>query len=645
VRALAVTALGVLCGVLLLPAQLCFTPRTGHRGLLGSAVAREREAFLAGRLLTIQLPGPDPGAGTLALRVRLRRASNPVTVRIERDGVPLGGRALLARPEWLEAPLEPETRLMRLRAEDERQVFETLYLVERLELRRRIDARRVAIVMLPGLVGGFVASRRLGSRLVAALWGFHAALGTAGLLAFVADPLATLQFEPQVWRVGGVALAVSAATLLLVPRLLERNAPEPRPRLRPRHVAAAATLAGSVVLGIAGLLAGSSAALRATFGERVLADPDLLPRARASRELLFGSAAALFYAGLFAGTARGLDRLGERGLFLLVAGVSSLSLIGAAEGLLAPRYPPVYRPGDPNAWARRTRATYLADPELGHVLNPESENPYRINEYGLRGASFPRVKPRGEWRIAAMGDSIPFGSDLPEAAPFAVQLEKMLQARESAGRAYRALNAGVPAYDSLQTLRAFRRVVKPLAPDVITVTVGWNDLAWSLGPNWYPERSIAYRWNPPRFRPALVRFAEELQAPATLRRSEPDPRALRAFHDNLAALARQAGSGGVRVLLTNLPTVLSLAGNTDEELRIARGKLDFEWRLEDVRRFQAQIDAVCGELPEIACVRDIFPLAETGKGGYFLDHCHPNALGHEQIAARLLRALEERGWL
>lgn len=48
---------------------------------------------------------------------------------------------------------------------------------------------------------------------------------------------------------------------------------------------------------------------------------------------------------------------------------------------------------------------------------------------------------------------------------------------------------------------------------------------------------------------------------------------------------------------------------------------------------------------DVGCAHDLFPLEEQGKGAYFRDHCHPNADGHALIARRLLRRLEELGWL
>lgn len=645
--AAAALALGVVAALLLLPARLAFTPGDRYQPLLRSArLVPGGDGFAAGTALQAALPAPDPDASTLALRVRLRRASNPVRVVVERDRLPIASAWIAASPSWIEVPLEPGTTQVRLLAEAERDAFATLYLIERVELRRRFGARRAALIVLPGLLGAGVTGLLPASPLVAGLWGVHAAAAAAAGLAHTLDTPAALQFSGEAWSRSGWGLALSMAALLLVPRLMRQpEATGPGPRLRPRHVVAAALAAAAVLLAGAALVVSSRVALLALFGEASLNDIDVVQRAGVCRQILLGAAGATLYLGLFSLTVVRLDRLRENGVNASMFTLLTLALLGATEGVLAPRYRPVYWPADPNVRARAERATYLGDPELGHVLNPDSDRPYVINGAGLRGAEVPARKAPGEWRIATLGDSIPFGIDLPEDAPFGVQLERLLAARASPQRSYRVLNAGVPAYGSLQACRALRRVVLPLQPEVVIVSVGWNDLSWAMGSGWHPERSIAYRWQPQRFRPAIVRFAEEASAPRTVRLGEPDPRAVQAFRANLETLIAEARTKEVRVLLTNMPTILSALGNSEEERRIALGKLRIDWKIEHVRLFDSQIEAVCREHREIGCARDLFPLEEQGKGSYFRDHCHPNAEGHALIALKLLRTLERLGWL
>ena len=145
---------------------------------------------------------------------------------------------------------------------------------------------------------------------------------------------------------------------------------------------------------------------------------------------------------------------------------------------------------------------------------------------------------------------------------------------------------------------------------------------------------FAFRGHPPRFRPALLQAVLAWTAGARVALTSPDPGAVKAFRANLEAIVRETRATGAAVVLTNLPTILSSQGNTPAELRTARGKLGIDWNLDHLQLFQEQIDEVC-RMSGASCILNLFPIAEAGKGGVFLDHCHPNEAGHVLIADEL----------
>lgn len=95
-----------------------------------------------------------------------------------------------------------------------------------------------------------------------------------------------------------------------------------------------------------------------------------------------------------------------------------------------------------------------------------------FNAAGLRDdEETPVAKPAGEIRVLALGDSCTF---LGEPVPWPERLEDRLDAG-GGGRRVRVLNAGVPAWSSLQGRRYLERRGLAFAPDLVILYFGWND--------------------------------------------------------------------------------------------------------------------------------------------------------------------------
>ncbi len=166
---------------------------------------------------------------------------------------------------------------------------------------------------------------------------------------------------------------------------------------------------------------------------------------------------------------------------MLFSAAAVLLVLGAAEGglrLAGFHFQPIpeqiwlgrLKGGIPTAevvFDRLVPGLFTRDPLL--LWRPVAGQP-PFNRAGLRDSEeLPEVKPPGEIRILALGDSCTF---LGEPLPWPDRLEQRLTA---AGWRARVLNAAVPAWTSLQGRRFLESRGAELAPDVVAVYFGWND--------------------------------------------------------------------------------------------------------------------------------------------------------------------------
>lgn len=128
---------------------------------------------------------------------------------------------------------------------------------------------------------------------------------------------------------------------------------------------------------------------------------------------------------------------------------------------------------------------------------------------------------------------------------------------------------------------------------------------------------------------------EEAQAGAQDRARTPNPGALGEFRANLDEIASLLQARGVGLLVLNLPSVVSDGPMTAAERSLARAFPE----VENLALFEDAVRGLCGR-PGASCLLDALPLEESGKGGYFYDHYHPNAQGNAILAQRVLSAIE-----
>jgi lysophospholipase L1-like esterase len=105
---------------------------------------------------------------------------------------------------------------------------------------------------------------------------------------------------------------------------------------------------------------------------------------------------------------------------------------------------------------------------------------WEVNEAGFRGPMIPAQKPSGTIRLLFLGSSITFGWGVATRDAFPEKVREGLE-EASPGRAFEAINAGVPGYSSYQGLRCLEEILPRYRPDVVVAEFGINDGTMAVG--------------------------------------------------------------------------------------------------------------------------------------------------------------------
>lgn len=104
-----------------------------------------------------------------------------------------------------------------------------------------------------------------------------------------------------------------------------------------------------------------------------------------------------------------------------------------------------------------------------------------INSEGFRGPERLRGgTARETYRVLCIGDSVTFGYNVDQDAPFPRRLEDTLRQRYP-GRPIEVINAGVPGWSWVQGLRFLEREGLALRPNLVVAAHGTNDQFWGAG--------------------------------------------------------------------------------------------------------------------------------------------------------------------
>jgi lysophospholipase L1-like esterase len=136
------------------------------------------------------------------------------------------------------------------------------------------------------------------------------------------------------------------------------------------------------------------------------------------------------------------------------------------------RYLDVFSPVDSEEDRRALLQQFLPGVPASLRDNPLWE--VSLNSRGFRTDEFSTQKAPGVFRIACVGDSWTFGSNVDQRDAYPQRLGELLREAFS-GASFEVLNLGTMAYSSHQGLELVRRQVLDLSPDAILVGFGMND--------------------------------------------------------------------------------------------------------------------------------------------------------------------------
>ena len=197
---------------------------------------------------------------------------------------------------------------------------------------------------------------------------------------------------------------------------------------------------------------------------------------------------------------------------------------------------------------------------------------------------------------------------------------------ERLGPEVEVVNQGVGGWNTFHIRTYLERSLDVLAPDVLTLYVGHNDL---LTRSRLPYRELHARWQQGGGTGTLplgsLRLYQGLRhlVGALVQREERVAVPIAHAEDNLEAISEMAAEQGARVLL------ITEATHPHPRPQVAYGAL---------------LDEVAGRHDHVASLDGSTHLLGLGSG-MFLDDCHLTDRGHRALAAAIEARLVELGWM
>lgn len=307
----------------------------------------------------------------------------------------------------------------------------------------------------------------------------------------------------------------------------------------------------------------------------------------------------------------------------------------------------------------------VLDPHLIYRTRPNLRSPgVTTNAQGFRSpADFVREKPPGTARVVVLGGSVAFGYGCTaDEQVWTVPLARLV-AERLPGRTVEVLNAAVTGYASLQERILLDTQLLDLAPDVVVLLDGWNDMngatlnppdKQNCNPAFYEVEQVIERgdeWGRNLLRlSALYRSLERtLRRRAEQRPSQGGerwrmhPDALPGYRRNLDAMCRMARAVGARVLIVAQPELFARAEPIPEREVAVRAKHDQEGYAAFSRAtyplFRAEAQAAARAAG--ASFFDATPIYDAAPEAVFVDWVHVDDRGHELLAQAVAPALLE----
>jgi len=218
-------------------------------------------------------------------------------------------------------------------------------------------------------------------------------------------------------------------------------------------------------------------------------------------------------------------------------------------------------------------AEYRLMPYMVFGLKPNfRSDTVNVNSLGLRGGEI-KKKKESCYRIVVIGGSAVFGGSVPgDEMTFCGLLEKDLKIKY--GKNIEVINAGVPAFISMQELILLEDKIIAMEPDMIVIFDGFNDVLTILKrekrpnyPWWFSEieriyyKSITKLFLEKRlqkYRPTkhILKWINKMKEKTRETRYDINTEQIAFYRRNLDLMCHLAGSYGIKVVLVFQPVIM-----------------------------------------------------------------------------------------
>jgi lysophospholipase L1-like esterase len=174
-----------------------------------------------------------------------------------------------------------------------------------------------------------------------------------------------------------------------------------------------------------------------------------------------------------------VGELSLQGIYYVVKGSSYYKSGRFAEG----RY--TFRPDPDTGYINAPNVVVKRPPPPGLPNAPRRKMFYDFStdEHGFRyNRPLDSPKPPGEIRVFCLGGSTTYGAEVPNRWTYPQQLDDLFH-----DPSVKVINAGVGGYRSIHLLNYYKKYIRPLQPDVVTIYCGWNDYEDFLYAYWRPK--------------------------------------------------------------------------------------------------------------------------------------------------------------
>jgi lysophospholipase L1-like esterase len=291
------------------------------------------------------------------------------------------------------------------------------------------------------------------------------------------------------------------------------------------------------------------------------------------------------------------------------------------------------------------------DGKEGNLRSAEGD--YLINTHGYRGPYFEKKKPHNHFRVIALGDSTTAGTYENELT-YPRILQRMLN-HQSEDLSYEVLNTGVWGYTSCQINSLYKKEISQFQPDLLILSLGWNDLQNGLLSNTGVKNKLQY-CKPPNALEKTKTFIlfdfyfQKLQE----RFLPPKPIFLRPFQnqnlsyfiENVTEIIKDAQDKGISVGLFELPAMFELSTPLIQQLRYPQFS---GWDLDQLKFHKKTIPLINDALkklaedyPHVFMIDSGISFKTKNKFLFFHDWVHPTGAGNRVLAFKIFQNISNQ---